>query len=106
MELEIERKMSLSIFNAVSLRGSVGTSAGAIEVLTDATGAPRFKRADLGRVLKTLDIRATFRDVKTTSQNLLIPHASDACLSKEKNDHDAFVDLDAALQIVVRSRKP
>ena len=43
--------MSLSIFNAVS--------AGAIEVLTDATGAPHFKRADLERFLKSVDIRAT-----------------------------------------------
>ena len=78
--------MSVSLFNAVP--------AGDIEVLTDATGAPHFKRADLGRFLKIVDIRATYRDVKTTSRNLLIPHASDACLSKDKNDQDAFVDLE------------
>ena len=36
----------------------------------------------------------------------MIPHASDACLSKDKNDQDAFVDLEGALEIVVRSRKP
>ena len=78
--------MSVSLFNALP--------AGAVEVLTDATGAPHFKRADLGRYLGIVDIRATYRDVKTTSRNLLIPHASDACLSKDKNDQDAFVDLE------------
>ena len=36
----------------------------------------------------------------------MIPHASDACLSKDKNDQDAFVDQEGALEIVVRSRKP
>ena len=36
----------------------------------------------------------------------MIPHASDACLSKDKNDQDAFIDLEGALEIVVRSRKP
>ena len=84
--------MSVSLFNAVP--------AGAIEVL-DSDSKPYFKRADLGRYLGIVDIRATYRDVKTTSRNLLIPHASDACLSKDKNDQDAFVDLEGALEIVV-----
>ena len=88
--------MSVSLFNAVP--------AGAIEVL-DSDSKPYFKRADLGRYLGIVDIRATYRDVKTTSRNLLIPHASDACLSKDKNDQDAFVDLEGALEIVVRSRE-
>ena len=72
----------------------------------DSDSKPYFKRADLGRYLGIVDIRATYRDVKTTSRNLLIPHASDACLSKDKNDQDAFVDLEGALEIVVRSGKP
>ena len=90
--------MYISLFNAVP--------AGAIEVLIDTTGAPHFKCFDLRRFLKIVDIRATYRDVKITYRNLLIPHASDACLSKDKNDRDVFVDLEGALEIVVRSRKP
>ena len=89
--------MSLSLFNAVP--------AGAIEVI-DSDNKPHFMRADLGRFLGIVDIRATYRDVKTTSRELLIPHASDACLPKGKNIQDAFVDLDSALDIVVRSKKP
>ena len=72
----------------------------------DSDSKPYFKRVDLGRYLGIVEIRATYRDVKTTSRNLLIPHASDACLSKDKNDQDAFVDLEGALEIVVRSGKP
>ena len=90
--------MSLSIFNAVP--------AGAIEVLTDATGAPWFKRADLGRFLGIVDVKATYRDTSTVLRKLLsngvgLPHPS-----QRQNDHDAVVDLEGALEIVVRSRKP
>ena len=90
--------MSVSIFNAVP--------AGAIEVLTDAIGAPHFKRADLGRFLGLVDVKATYRDISTVSRKLLsngvgLPHPS-----QRQNDHDAFVDLDGALEIVVRSKKP
>ena len=52
--------MELSLFNAIS--------AGAIEVLTDATGAPHFKRVDLGRYLKIPDIKTTYRGVATKSR--------------------------------------
>ena len=90
--------MSLSIFNAVP--------AGAIEVLSDANDAPHFKRADLGRFLGIVDVKATYRDASTVSRKLLshgvgLPHPS-----QRRNDHDAFVDLEGALEIVVRSRKP
>ena len=93
------RKMSVSLFNAVP--------AGAIEVLTDANGAPHFKRADLGRFLGIVDVKATYRDTSTVSRKLIskgvcLPHP----LLQGQNDHDAFVDLDGALEIVVRSRKP
>ena len=90
--------MSRSLFN--------GVPAGAIEVISNAEGLLQFKRADLGRFLGLVDIRAAYRDVKTTSRKLLIPHASDACPPKDKNDQDAFIDLDGALEIVVRSKKP
>ena len=90
--------MSITLFNAVP--------AGAIEILTDAEGSPHFKRADLGRFLGIVDVKATYRDTSTVSRKLLsngvgLPHPS-----QRRNDHDAFVDLEAALEIVVRSKKP
>ena len=89
--------MSITLFNAVP--------AGAIEILTDAEGSPHFKRADLGRFLGIVDVKATYRDTSTVSRKLLsngvgLPHPS-----QRRNDHDAFVDLDGALKIVVRSKK-
>lgn len=89
--------MSLELFNVVP--------AGAIEVLTDA-GQPHFKRADLGRFLGVVDIKGTYRDVKTTPRQLLRGGVLDAPLPKGKNFSDAFVDLQGALEIVVRSKKP
>ena len=96
--------MSLSIFNAVP--------AGAIEVLTDATGAPCFKRADLGRFLGIVDVRHNFKNIAAKSRSEMrkpggvgTPSRSGMC-GGGKNPHDAFVDLESALEIVVRSRKP
>ena len=86
--------MSLSLFNAISPRGS------AVEVLTDATGAPRFKRADLGRFLGIVDMRHTFEKIATVSRSEIA--AGGACgaptLLQGQNDHDAFVDLEAEIQ--------
>ena len=91
--------MSITLFNAVP--------AGAIEVLNDATGAPHFKRADLGRFLGIVDVKAAYRDVGTISRKILSVGVSlTHPLLQGQNDHDAFVDLEAALEIVVRSRKP
>ena len=68
---------------------------------------PLFKRADLGRYLDIARIKDMFKDVKNISrQNLLIRGAVLNSPSQRQNDHDAFVDLDGALEIVVRSRKP
>ena len=47
--------MFVSLFNAVP--------AGAIEVLTDATAEPRFKRADLGRYLGIVDVKTSLRNI-------------------------------------------
>ena len=80
--------------------------AGAIEILSDATGAPHFKRADLGRFLGLVDVKATYRDTSTVSRKLLSNGVISPHPSQRQNDHDAFVSLDAALEIVVRSRKP
>ena len=91
--------MSVSLFNAVP--------AGAIEVLTDANNAPHFKRADLGRFLGLARIKDMFGSVKTTSRrDINYGAALNSPLLQSQNDHDAFVDLEAALEIVVRSRKP
>ena len=90
--------MSVSIFNAVP--------AGVIEVLSDATGAPCFKRADLGRFLGLVDVKATYRDTSTVSRKLLSNGVISPHPLQRQNDHDAFVDLEGALDIVVRSRKP
>ena len=90
------RKMSITLFNAV----------GAIEVLSDATGLPHFKRADLGRFLGLVDVKATYRDTSTVSRKLLSNGVISPHPSQRQNDHDAFVNLEGALEIVVRSRKP
>ena len=90
--------MSVSIFNAVP--------AGAIEVLSDANAALHFKRADLGRFLGLVNVKATYRDISTVSRKLLSNRVISPHPSQRQNDHDAFVDLEAALEIVVRSRKP
>ena len=98
--------MSLSIFNAVP--------AGFIEVLTDANDAPHFKRADLGRFLGIVDIKTSMRNVNVATKSRseivaeIVAEGEHTILSlgKSKNSHDAFVDLEAALEIVVRSRKP
>ena len=83
--------MSISLFNAIS----------ALEVLTDATGAPHFKRADLGRFLGIVDMRNTFEKIATKSRLEL--SGSGACgaptLLQGQNDHDAFVDLEGALGV-------
>ena len=97
---EIEKIMSLSIFNAVP--------SAAIEVLTDATGAPWFKRADLGRFLRIVDVRHNFKNIATVSRSEIAAEGGSGTpsLLQSQNDHDVFVDLEAALEIVVRSRKP
>ena len=92
--------MSLSIFNALP--------AGAIEVLSDANDAPHFKRADLGRFLGIVDVRHNFKNIATVSRTEIAVKGGGPTpsLLQSQNDHDAFVDLEAALEIVVRSRKP
>ena len=85
--------MSVLLFNAVP--------AGSVEVLTDENNLPHFKRADLGWYLGIININATYRDVETKSRGVIWPHPQ-----QRGNDHDAFVGLEAALEIVVRSRKP
>ena len=92
--------MLITLFNAVP--------AGAIEVLSDANDAPHFKRADLGRFLGIVDVRHNFKNIATKSRSEIAVRGGGCTpsLLQSQNDHDAFVDLEAALEIVVRSRKP
>ena len=90
--------MSLALFNAVP--------AGAIETLFDDQNQPWFKRADLGRYLGIVDIRHMFKGIKTTPRLEIMGGVQNPSLGKRKNPHDAFVNLDSALEIAVRSRKP
>ena len=90
--------MSITLFNAVP--------AGAIEILTDANDAPHFKRADLGRFLGIVDVRHNFKNTTVSRSEIAADGGETPSLLQSQNDHDAFVDLDAALEIVVRSRKP
>ena len=85
--------MSISLFNAVP--------AGAIEVLNDATGAPHFKRVDLGRFLGIVDVRHNFKNIATKSRSKIAAGGGGCApsLLQGQNDHDAFVDLEAALEI-------
>ena len=54
---EMKERMSVSLFNTVSPRGSGGTPAGSIEVLTDENNLPHFKRADLVDIWEYLMLR-------------------------------------------------
>ena len=67
-----------------------------------------YKRQDLGRYLKIPDIKTTYRGVATKSRlELSEPKVfSKHLLLQRRNNQDAFVDLEGALEIVVRSRKP
>ena len=84
--------------------------AGAIETLFDDQNQPWFKRADLGWNLGIVDIARNFKDIKTTSRQKILgrglPLPQSGMRGHGKNPHDAFVNLDSALEITVRSNKP
>ena len=92
--------MPVSLFNAVP--------AGAIETILDSTNEPLFKRADLGRFLRIVDMRHNFTNIATKSQFEITTEGvlGDPTLGRLKNQHDVFVNLEGALEIVVRSIKP
>ena len=95
--------MLVSLFNAVPV--------GAIETVSDSDNKPHFMRADLGRYLGIADIRHNFKDIATKSRSELSSSGGGGTPSRSgtrgggKNPQDAFVDLDTALEIVVRSKK-
>ena len=63
--------MSISLFNAVSPRGSAGAPEGAIEILTDTTGASHFKSADLRRFLEIVVVARNNNNIATKSRSKL-----------------------------------
>ena len=81
--------MELSLFKVVS----------AIEVLNDAGGTPQFKRTDLGRFLRIVDMRNNFTNIATKSRSEITADGAvgDPTLLQFQNDHDVFVNLENAL---------
>jgi len=63
--------MSVSLFDAVPAGSPSGSARAAIEVLTDAKGAPYFKCADLGRFLGIANVKRTYQNIETTLRELL-----------------------------------
>ena len=90
--------MSLSLFNAVP--------EGAIETVLDGNNKLWFKRANFAKYLKIANIRDQFGDIATETRYDIVQDGvvSNYTLNKGRNWHDAFVDLDGALEIVVRSK--
>ena len=86
--------MSLELFNAVP--------AGAIETVSDSDNNPLFKRADLGRFLGIARIKDMFKNVKYTARCDIKQGAAQNSPKQRQNNQDAFIDLDGALEIVVR----
>ena len=93
--------MSLELFEKVL--------AGAIETVFDNQSQPLFKRSDLGKYLGIRNIRDNFKEFsshharprsKTEGVGVTYP------FGRTKNCHDIFINLDSAIEIAVRSKKP
>ena len=94
-------KMSLELLHEVP--------AGVIETLFNEQNQPLFKRSDLGKYLGIRNIRDNFKE-------FFLHHAhprSDIegvretnALARTKNPHDIFINMDSAIEIAVRSKKP
>ena len=85
-------------------------AAGAIETPYDRENKPQFKKACLGWYLGILDIARNFKGIKTTSRIEIMGQGQPLPQSGMRgggiNPHDAFVNLDGALEIAVRSGFP
>ena len=83
---------------------------GAIEVLTDATGAPHFKRPDLGRFLGIVVVARNNNNIATKSRPELsrlgyTNVTRSGMRGGGKNPQNAFVDLENAMRIILRRNK-
>ena len=93
--------MSLELFHEVP--------AGAIETLFDDQNQSLFKRADLGKFLGIENIKNNFKDFPSHYTRLRSDLEGDdqACpISRTKNPHDIFINLDGSTEMAVRSKKP
>ena len=94
-------KISLELFHEVP--------AGAIETLFNAQNYTLFKRADLGKYLGIRNIRDNFKEFSSHHAH---PRSEiegvgvTDTLERARNHHDIFINLDSAIEIVVRSKKP
>ena len=105
-------KMSISLFNAVSPRGSAGAPAGAIEALLDEENQPWFKRAHVGKFLELYDIESSLRhldECEERARSTFNPlPCSTRCWSGPKNQQnktDKFLSVYGVMHVVVNSRK-
>ena len=93
--------MSLELFHKVP--------AGAIEMLFDEQNQPLFKRADLGKYLGIRNIRDNFKEFSlhhTRPRSEIEGAGVTNTLGRAKNLHDICINLDSAIEIAVRSKKP
>ena len=84
-------------------------NAGAIEMLFDNRNQPLFKRSDLGKCLGIRHIRDNFKEFSLhhdRSKSEIEGVGTTDSLGRIKNSHDIFINLDSAIEIVVRSKKP
>ena len=93
--------MTLELFHKVR--------AGEIETFFNKQNQPFFKRADLGKYLGIRNIRDNFKEFSWHHANPrseiegVPPYKT---FGRAKNYHDIFINLDSAIEIAVRSKKP
>ena len=83
--------------------------AGAIETIFNEQNQPLFKRADLGKYLGIRNIRYNFKEFplhhahpRSEIEGVGVTNT----LGREKNPHDIFINMNSAIQMAVRSKKP
>ena len=84
-------------------------NAGAIEMFFDNQNQPLFKRPDLGKCLGIRQIRDNFKEFSlhhVRSKSEIEGVGTTDPLGRTKNSHDIFINLDSAIEIAVRSKKP
>ena len=80
-----------------------------IETLFNEQNQPLFKRAELGKYLGIINIRDNFNELSShyaCPQSEIEGVSVTDTLGKAKNSHDIFINLDSAIEIAVRSKKP
>ena len=103
-----KKEMSVSLFNAVSPRGSAGAPVGAIEVLLDEQNEPWFKRAHVGKFLDIKHIVTSLEGLDDCEQRsryeLKMGSVARTSYPKVQNT-DSFLSAYGVMHVVVNSRK-